>query len=953
MMVFKRVLTIYILLFLSVSQSSFVYAQELATDSAKQSVATPSADIPFDATASSEASATSISVPLDSSGNLESSISALPVVADPIEDMVLGPSGVQNPSATIKQPPQVRNLRKRSFRANEQVTVVVDNAWEQDVTIELFDVDGVKQHFKMKTISDGDPLVLEVLPNEEFRSGRYRLVITDTKGNVTMQDFTWGVLAINTNKSIYKPEETAKLAIAVLDETGMMECDADITLTMKHEGNTDVLSTENGLIQRNDVCEQKIFTLIPDYEATYKTGSVGTYDMQLTAKTENGSYTITDAFEVRDTVPFDVERATATRIFPPATYPVTLAITFHEDFDGIIQEMVPGNFAVSAIDGAIPFTLSRLPMTQTDTDVLGASIIGLSKPFDHDRPISLGFGQQLRDPVLETKYSDFGLLGHDGIDFDMPINTAVLAVDDGVVVKTDQNGDYGTTLVIAHTWGKSYYGHLSLITKQLGDKVIKGHPVALSGNTGLSTAPHLHFGVKPNVNDSDNGYYGKINPWSLLSHAQDSEAVLSREQQAATLSATSEHVSDSAVLSVSTTTNAYDSSIIADKQLLTWNVHATKGETKLLGYQFQTPNISPQFYHLGPLTFLKSSGETMFLEGRLWQLAIDADGSGTNTVNPTTGTVSATGQTYTFTFTAGETMDSGGITIAVPSGWSAPQGTGGTAGYTTAVGSGNATVGRVLTSADSKTGWSEQGGADACTTANLKVDTTTKQEGSGSILCNNNSASQPDGGDGIAYSFPTENWSTLGYTQVGFWARSDDGMTTAEIDFVLDETTNCTSTQIMNANFSSALTADTWVYQKIALTGTLTDVESVCFLQVGNSADSDSYWIDDVLVGPATPTFSGSGPWIINVRLLDIASAETVTVVYGNTAGGAGSTVTNSSSAGVHTFTTQSRISDAGTLTNIGTSPTVTLSASGPTMDQLLRHGAWFNGSGVEQPFTF
>ncbi|KKU36798.1 MAG: hypothetical protein UX49_C0009G0043, partial [Candidatus Wolfebacteria bacterium GW2011_GWC2_46_275] len=57
--------------------------------------------------------------------------------------------------------------------------------------------------------------------------------------------------------------------------------------------------------------------------------------------------------------------------------------------------------------------------------------------------------------------------------------------------------------------------------------------------------------------------------------------------------------------------------------------------------------------------------------------AYAADGSGTNAVTPTSTDVSSTGNTFTFTFTAAETMNSGGINIAMPAGFSAPQGTAG------------------------------------------------------------------------------------------------------------------------------------------------------------------------------------------------------------------------------------------------------------------------------------
>lgn len=55
---------------------------------------------------------------------------------------------------------------------------------------------------------------------------------------------------------------------------------------------------------------------------------------------------------------------------------------------------------------------------------------------------------------MKQKYAEFGLDGHDGIDFDMPVGTPVLATDKGTVVLAQEDSDYGTTIVIEHEWGK-------------------------------------------------------------------------------------------------------------------------------------------------------------------------------------------------------------------------------------------------------------------------------------------------------------------------------------------------------------------------------------------------------------------------------------------------------------------------------------------------------------------
>ncbi|WP_035605022.1 murein DD-endopeptidase MepM [Edwardsiella tarda] len=83
---------------------------------------------------------------------------------------------------------------------------------------------------------------------------------------------------------------------------------------------------------------------------------------------------------------------------------------------------------------------------------------------------------------------------HKGVDFAMPVGTPVLAVGDGEVVIAKRSGAAGNYVVIRH--GRQYttrFMHLKTILVKPGQKVKRGDRVALSGNTGRSTGPHLHY----------------------------------------------------------------------------------------------------------------------------------------------------------------------------------------------------------------------------------------------------------------------------------------------------------------------------------------------------------------------------------------------------------------------------------------------------------------------------
>ena len=89
---------------------------------------------------------------------------------------------------------------------------------------------------------------------------------------------------------------------------------------------------------------------------------------------------------------------------------------------------------------------------------------------------------------------------HQGVDFSAPIDTEVFSTGDGKVVKLEKSKwGYGNTLEIDHGFGYvTKYGHLNDFKVRKGEKVKRGQLIATIGNTGKSTAPHLHYEVHKN-----------------------------------------------------------------------------------------------------------------------------------------------------------------------------------------------------------------------------------------------------------------------------------------------------------------------------------------------------------------------------------------------------------------------------------------------------------------------
>ena len=100
-----------------------------------------------------------------------------------------------------------------------------------------------------------------------------------------------------------------------------------------------------------------------------------------------------------------------------------------------------------------------------------------------------GFGYRIH-PVY--KFKKF----HAGLDFPARIGTAIQASGDGVVTETGWHSGYGNCVKISHGYGyETLYGHMSRINVKTGQKVTKGQKIGEVGDTGLSTAPHLHYEV--------------------------------------------------------------------------------------------------------------------------------------------------------------------------------------------------------------------------------------------------------------------------------------------------------------------------------------------------------------------------------------------------------------------------------------------------------------------------
>ncbi len=253
-----------------------------------------------------------------------------------------------------------------------------------------------------------------------------------------------------------------------------------------------------------------------------------------------------------------LRRSAASVAAPGRKYETVIEYTAERDGPVTLTDIVPLNALIDAPEAS--------PSVRPE-------LLNLRMPFEKDYEVTLPFGQV--DPDIH-----FGIAGHDGTDYALPSGVPIHAVDDGEIVPYREKNSYGITAAIQHSWGKSFYGHLSTMSAQLGTEVRKGDVVGLSGNTGLSSGPHLHFGIM--IDDS------MVDAARYIKKFNDSDA--------------------------------------AAKQL-SWPLYLSKGETAQIRYRYSLP-VEYEFYdtlRFGPAALLDPDEHVIAQEKNISTVIISND----------------------------------------------------------------------------------------------------------------------------------------------------------------------------------------------------------------------------------------------------------------------------------------------------------------------------------------
>ncbi len=116
------------------------------------------------------------------------------------------------------------------------------------------------------------------------------------------------------------------------------------------------------------------------------------------------------------------------------------------------------------------------------------------RPVNVNIPLGEGLKFREKHPVLGSPR------WHYGQDFQAPTGTEVFATGDGIVTRAGWSPyGFGNMVEVDHGYGfKTIYGHLQSVEVTLGQEVVRGSQIGLSGSTGISSGPHLHYEIHYN-----------------------------------------------------------------------------------------------------------------------------------------------------------------------------------------------------------------------------------------------------------------------------------------------------------------------------------------------------------------------------------------------------------------------------------------------------------------------
>ncbi|AFS79937.1 hypothetical protein NKOR_00055 [Candidatus Nitrosopumilus koreensis AR1] len=224
-------------------------------------------------------------------------------------------SDVESKVVDLPVSPKLYPIKKTfSINENPNLEFEFNDKWdaEEQIVTEIFDANGnqVTVDTSLVKIRDGK-FKIDLDFNENQKPGLYKIKTTlsvDGEIHVVESEFAWGLVSLNTKKSIYKPEETAEFIIVVLDSEGHPIDNAELSMSITSPAN-DVtnISSGNGIFAGDEVGL---------YDAEYDTTVEGTYNITIHATTDEIDTDFETTFDVASSYKFDIIRTAQSKIDP-------------------------------------------------------------------------------------------------------------------------------------------------------------------------------------------------------------------------------------------------------------------------------------------------------------------------------------------------------------------------------------------------------------------------------------------------------------------------------------------------------------------------------------------------------------------------------------------------------------------------------------------------------------
>jgi len=338
--------------------------------------------------------------------------------------------------------------------------IQTDNWVGTDETIvgEVYDPDGntISLNVEYEKLRDGK-FSISLAFDQNSKPGLYKLKTTltvDGKTYVSEEEFAWGLVSLNTKKSIYRPGETADFIIVVLDSAGHPVCDANLSMKITEpDSRITMLSSGNGMTA-NPECGL--------YDAQYTTSIEGTYTVDINAIAQGINTNFSTTFDVAEYFEFDIVRTADSKVDPinnPNSFGVRIDIESFVGADFIeIKEFVPTEFGVLFTDANIQIV--------NDTQVLtwNKQLIGNQTFVEYSYSIPLEFPQLYALGPVEINYGNLQtftearpwfVAADPDVTPNLQVEKGTFTKTTGLVTQTVTLSDTGMTPKVVIFWGNN------------------------------------------------------------------------------------------------------------------------------------------------------------------------------------------------------------------------------------------------------------------------------------------------------------------------------------------------------------------------------------------------------------------------------------------------------------------------------------------------------------------